>query len=122
MSHADFRPCAERGGFDKSARHACGDPPKAWHPTHGPERRKHVAVMSAVTAQNVREVAEPMILDRDPGLGFPSRWADGIVLALFAAVSFCLGCYEMGDSDLWWHLSGGRWIIAHRQVPDLDPF
>jgi len=52
----------------------------------------------------------------------PSPWADRINVVLFALVAFCLGCYEMGDSDLWWHLSGGRWIIAHRQVPDLDPF
>ncbi len=26
------------------------------------------------------------------------------------------------DEDLWWHLSAGRWIVAHRAVPATDPF
>jgi tetratricopeptide (TPR) repeat protein len=50
------------------------------------------------------------------------RWADGLLLALLAATAFLLGCYEMGDSDVWWHLRGGEWIIEHGRPPHLDPF
>jgi hypothetical protein len=28
----------------------------------------------------------------------------------------------MADTDVWWHLSGGRWILEHGRVPHLDPF
>ena len=48
--------------------------------------------------------------------------SDWLLVALLTAVAFLLGCYEMADSDIWWHLSGGRWILEHHRVPDLDPF
>jgi len=51
-----------------------------------------------------------------------SRLIDWLLMALLAAVAFLLGCYEMGDSDIWWHLRGGQWILEHGRVPDLDPF
>jgi tetratricopeptide (TPR) repeat protein len=51
------------------------------------------------------------------------RRASGWLLtALLTAIAFLLGCYEMADSDIWWHLSGGRWILEHGRVPHLDPF
>lgn len=50
------------------------------------------------------------------------RLADKLLLALLVAVAFALGCYEMGDSDVWWHLRGGEWILEHGRVPGLDPF
>jgi hypothetical protein len=45
-----------------------------------------------------------------------------LLLALAAVTVFLLGCYEMGDTDIWWHLSGGRWVLEHGRVPGLDPF
>src|SRR6516162_10582715 len=50
------------------------------------------------------------------------RLLDGLLLLLLVAVAFLLGCYEMGDTDVWWHLRGGQWILEHGRVPDLDPF
>lgn len=29
-------------------------------------------------------------------------------------------CRPIGDPDLWWHLTVGRWIVAHRSVPLVD--
>ncbi len=29
-------------------------------------------------------------------------------------------CRPLADPDLWWHLVVGRWIIAHREVPQVD--
>jgi tetratricopeptide (TPR) repeat protein len=50
------------------------------------------------------------------------RRLDSLIIGLMAIVAFLLGCYEMADSDVWWHISGGRWILEHGRVPDLDPF
>jgi hypothetical protein len=54
--------------------------------------------------------------------GFASRIADLAIVALLVGVAFLLGCYELADSDVWWHLRGGQWTLEHRHVPDLDPF
>lgn len=29
-------------------------------------------------------------------------------------------CIPVGDPDLWWHITVGRWIIAHHTVPRVD--
>jgi tetratricopeptide (TPR) repeat protein len=50
------------------------------------------------------------------------RLLDGLLLLGLVVVAFLLGCYEMGDSDIWWHLCGGGWILEHGRVPGLDPF
>jgi tetratricopeptide (TPR) repeat protein len=59
-------------------------------------------------------------------LAFPSRpgrqLIDGALLALLVVTAFLLGCYEMGDSDIWWHLRGGEWVLEHGRAPRLDPF
>src|SRR5262245_23426070 len=47
---------------------------------------------------------------------------DGLLLGLLVLTAFLLGCLEMGDSDIWWHLRGGQWILEHGRVPHLDPF
>jgi tetratricopeptide (TPR) repeat protein len=50
------------------------------------------------------------------------RLFDGLLLGLLLGVAFLLGCYEMGDSDIWWHLRGGQWVLEQGRVPGLDPF
>jgi tetratricopeptide (TPR) repeat protein len=50
------------------------------------------------------------------------RLLDGLLLLLLLVIAFLLGCYEMGDSDIWWHLRGGQWILENGWVPRLDPF
>jgi tetratricopeptide (TPR) repeat protein len=52
----------------------------------------------------------------------PQRLADGLLLMALAAIAFLLGCYELADTDVWWHLRGGQWIIEHGRVPSADPF
>lgn len=29
-------------------------------------------------------------------------------------------CWELADPDLWWHLTTGRWILAHSELPLTD--
>jgi tetratricopeptide (TPR) repeat protein len=50
------------------------------------------------------------------------NWLDGLLLLLLGATAFLLGCYELGDSDIWWHLRGGQWILENGRTPHLDPF
>jgi len=52
----------------------------------------------------------------------PRCLLDNLLLIFLVAVAFLLGCYEMGDSDIWWHLRGGQWILENGRVPGLDPF
>jgi tetratricopeptide (TPR) repeat protein len=50
------------------------------------------------------------------------RFLDGLLLILLVGIVFLLGCYELGDSDIWWHLRGGQWILENGRAPHLDPF
>jgi tetratricopeptide (TPR) repeat protein len=54
-------------------------------------------------------------------LSRPVFW-NRLLISLLATVCFLLGCYEMGDSDIWWHLRGGQYILCEGHVPRLDPF
>ncbi|MCB0360829.1 MAG: hypothetical protein KDD44_14370, partial [Bdellovibrionales bacterium] len=41
------------------------------------------------------------------------------------AIAFicCFTCYLVSpliDPDLWWHLTVGRWILAHQSLPIVD--
>ncbi len=50
------------------------------------------------------------------------RLADASLTLALAGLTFLLGCQELFDADVWWHLRAGRWIIEHRAVPQVDPF
>ncbi len=50
------------------------------------------------------------------------RLADGLLMFALAGLTFLLGCQELFDADVWWHLRAGRWILEHRAVPWVDPF
>lgn len=40
-----------------------------------------------------------------------------VILAVFA-----MAARISVDSDTWWHLRSGQWIVDHRAVPQVDPF
>jgi tetratricopeptide (TPR) repeat protein len=50
------------------------------------------------------------------------RLAGTALVLLTIAAAFLLGCQELFDSDVWWHVRAGQWIWEHRRVPALDPF
>ncbi|HSM14584.1 MAG TPA: hypothetical protein VLA66_11010 [Thermoanaerobaculia bacterium] len=37
-------------------------------------------------------------------------------------LGFAAGVFPIFESDLFWHLATGRWILAHGAVPRIDPF
>jgi len=46
-----------------------------------------------------------------------------MLAALFALPGvLCLHIVSAADSDFWWHLASGQWIVAHHAVPRTDPF
>jgi tetratricopeptide (TPR) repeat protein len=51
-----------------------------------------------------------------------SRWLDGLLVASMVAAASVLACQELRDSDAWWHLRSGQWILENRRLPTLDPF
>ena len=40
------------------------------------------------------------------------------VSIILSAVTFM--CQPVADPDLWWHITVGRWIIAHKEIPQVD--
>ncbi len=54
--------------------------------------------------------------------GWSGRAAGGAAITLVAASAFALGCQELVDSDVWWHVRAGRWIVENGRVPWEDPF
>ena len=44
-------------------------------------------------------------------------FADHIATVALVVVAGWLGSVELLDSDVWWHLASGRWIVANRAVP-----
>lgn len=52
------------------------------------------------------------------------QWAQAIVLSVLYAtpVLFCLRIDGVTDTDIWWHLSTGRWIAQHGAVPRTELF
>lgn len=45
-----------------------------------------------------------------------------IVAAAIAACGFVAGVFPIFESDLFWHLATGRWILEQGAVPRADPF
>lgn len=48
--------------------------------------------------------------------------ADVVLIGASGTLAFLLGCYELFDPDIWWHLRSGQWILEHGRVPRLDIF
>ena len=47
-----------------------------------------------------------------------------VLLAFLPALTVLLACFVQrpGETDLWWHLRAGEWMVAHGQIPHVDPF
>ncbi len=49
------------------------------------------------------------------------RGAAAVAVAV-AACGFVAGVFPVFESDLFWHLASGRWILGHGSLPRFDPF
>lgn len=50
------------------------------------------------------------------------RAFDRVLIGPLLCLAFLLACYKLIDTDIWWHLRGGEWILQRGRVPRLDPF
>lgn len=53
-----------------------------------------------------------------------AQWAQAFVLVVLftASVFFALRFDGVTDTDLWWHMAVGRWIVEHGAIPRTEPF
>jgi hypothetical protein len=45
-----------------------------------------------------------------------------IFILILVSGLFLVGARNVSDPDLWWHLKAGQYIIAHKTIPQTDPF
>ncbi len=45
-----------------------------------------------------------------------------MVAAALALCGFVAGVFPIFETDLFWHLAAGRWMVAHHAIPRVDPF
>jgi hypothetical protein len=52
------------------------------------------------------------------------QWAQGLVLAVLFTTSVFLALRfdAVTDTDVWWHMAIGRWIVEHGAIPRTEPF
>ncbi|MGO9261257.1 MAG: hypothetical protein ACLQU1_33855 [Bryobacteraceae bacterium] len=50
------------------------------------------------------------------------RWLRPVVLALAALLAFSWFSGEVGDTDTWWHLKTGQFLLQRHTLPVPDPF
>ena len=52
------------------------------------------------------------------------KWGQGMVLVVLFTTAACFAIRLVGviDTDLWWHMAVGRWIVDHGAVPHTEPF
>ncbi|HTX34467.1 MAG TPA: hypothetical protein VME43_05570 [Bryobacteraceae bacterium] len=59
---------------------------------------------------------------RQPVPAAAPRWLRPVVLALAALLALAWFSGEVGDSDTWWHLKTGQFLLQQRRLPVSDPF
>jgi hypothetical protein len=47
---------------------------------------------------------------------------DRLLVAIVFIAVFTMAVRAPADTDTWWHLQSGRWIIQERSIPQTDPF
>ncbi len=77
--------------------------------------------MSSRTNRTVKPAPAPPAIPVAPPLAVPT-WLKPAVLLLAAALLFCWFTPEVADSDTWWHLKTGQYILQTHHLPDPDPF
>src|SRR5271170_6083240 len=55
-----------------------------------------------------------------------AEWRRQAALVFLPALAVFVACLldpaVFADGDTSWHIAAGRWILAHRAVPPVDPF
>ena len=57
-----------------------------------------------------------------PAAAPPIRWLKAATLLLVAVCLLGLFSTEIADTDFWWHLKTGQYIVERHSLPVPDPF
>src|SRR5664279_835427 len=66
--------------------------------------------------------ARPPLPVPQPPAAALSGWPRALLLSLCAILLLGLFSREIYDSDFWWHLRTGQYIVQERALPSPDPF
>jgi len=70
-----------------------------------------------------RQKSRQQLSDPAPAEPFAlNRWLQAATLLLSAACLLSLFSSEIADTDFWWHLKTGQYIVEHHSLPVPDPF
>ncbi len=47
-------------------------------------------------------------------------WLTQLLPLLVVGLAAALALRRLGNTDTWWHLAAGRWIVAHKTIPHFD--
>lgn len=84
--------------------------------------------MERTDPSNVKEMNEPVAVDRPARTSVRSvrSWGNALhpvellLIVAFFGLVFLLGLFPLKDTDFWWHLRTGDWILANGRVPRAD--
>jgi len=79
------------------------------------------AAPAAPPAPAAREAVAPAVASAVAPVVAPA-WLRPAVIALAAALLFIWFSPEVADSDTWWHLKTGQYILQNHKLPVPDPF
>jgi len=69
--------------------------------------------------KNRRQAVDPV---RATAWAAPAGWLKGATLLLAAVCLLGLFSTEIADTDFWWHLRTGQYMVQHHALPVPDPF
>jgi hypothetical protein len=69
-----------------------------------------------------RPAQRPSTVKLEPPAALFSRWFPAIAAVLAAVLWLAWFSPEISDTDFWWHLKTGQYIVENRALPVPDPF
>src|SRR5947208_5034505 len=62
------------------------------------------------------------VMEAPPAQLSDSRWLRAAILAITALLLAAHTSSEVADTDTWWHLKTGQYIVQQHALPSPDPF
>jgi hypothetical protein len=94
-----------------------------------PSRPPAVKIDISMSQRSVNRAAKAAATKPEPAPSIPAapplvapQWLKPAILLLAAALMFVWFSGEVADSDTWWHLKTGQYIVQTHKMPDPDPF
>lgn len=94
-----------------------------WHHGYGTMERMNASRRHPKNADREATMRRAAAPDRDASDAHASRSrAEWLWLPAFLTLTFLVGCVQIEDPDIWWHLRTGQLIFERGEVPRTDWF